>query len=67
MVVNNWYITVQMYTDIIGDTWWPRIYFVCFWIGMVLIQLNILIAIVLEIYSSVADDLRIKNHQLNTR
>ena len=34
---------------------WVRLYFVTFWVAIVLIQLNIVIAIVLEIFSAVAD------------
>ena len=37
------------------NEWWVRMYFVTFWVTIVLIQLNILIAIVLEIFSAVAD------------
>mmetsp|Transcript_45970 Transcript_45970/g.60921 ORF Transcript_45970/g.60921 Transcript_45970/m.60921 type:complete len:268 (-) Transcript_45970:310-1113(-) len=57
MVVNNWFLTVDQYTAIMGEgsVIWVRIYFVSFWVTIVLIQLNILIAIVLEIFGSVAD------------
>ena len=58
MVVNNWFITVDMYTDIKGpgNVWWVRIFFISFWIVIVLIQLNIVIAVILEIYSSVTEE-----------
>lgn len=57
MVVNNWYVTVNQYTVIMGEhnQWWVRLYFVSFWVTIVLIELNILIAIVLEIFSAVAE------------
>ena len=57
MVVNNWFITVDMYSKICGEgsIWWVRSYFVSFWIVIVLIQMNILIAIVLEIFGTVAE------------
>ena len=57
MVVNNWYVTVNQYTSILGpkSVSWVHFYFVSFWVIIVLIQLNILIAIVLEIFSAVAD------------
>ena len=57
MVVNNWFVTVDQYTAVMGEqnAWWIRMYFVSFWICIVLIQLNILIAVVLEIFGSVAD------------
>ena len=61
MVVNNWWVVVNMFTNVMGTddyftSLWIRSFFISFWIGMVLIQLNILIAIVLEIYGSVMDD-----------
>ena len=65
MVVNNWWVTVAMFTNVMADGYftflWIRLFFVSFWIGMVLIQLNILIAIVLEIYGSVMDDVKEQN------
>ena len=65
MVVNNWWVTVAMFTNVMADSYlaflWIRLFFVSFWIGMVLIQLNILIAIVLEIYGSVMDDIHDRN------
>ena len=59
MVINNWFIVVDMYTDIMsqdeGDAkGYVRFYFISFWIVIVLMQMNLLIAIVLEIYGSVA-------------
>ena len=55
MVVNNWYVTVDMYANIMGEATGVRLYFVSFWIAIVLIQMNIVIAIVLEIYGSVTN------------
>lgn len=60
MVVNNWFITVNIYGEITGYPTLVRLFFISFWITIVLIQLNILIAIVLEIYSSVTDQVREK-------
>ena len=37
MVVNNWFVTVNMYSDVMGETVWVRLYFVSFWIAIVLI------------------------------
>ena len=65
MIVNNWFVTVAMFTDILGEYWWVRLYFVSFWIGMVLIQLNILIALVLEIYSATSELLEAKYKKKN--
>lgn len=54
MIINNWFVTVDMYVDIEKDSWvWVRCFFISFWIAIVLIQVNIVIAIILEINSSV--------------
>lgn len=66
MVVNNWFVTVDMYTSIMGEEsfMWVRAYFVLFWITIVLIQLNIIIAVVLEIFGSVADQVNDYMHHV---
>lgn len=66
MVVNNWFVTVDMYTNIMGEAsyMWVRAYFVLFWITIVLIQLNIIIAVVLEIFGSVADQVNDYMHHV---
>ena len=46
-----------MYTYVL-ESFWPRIYFVTFWIFSVLIMLNIAVAFVLDIYHSVSDDIK---------
>ena len=54
MIINNWFVTVDMYTEIEKDTMvWVRGFFISFWIAIVLIQVNILVAIILEIHTSV--------------
>ena len=58
MIVNNWFITVDMYVNIMGEVAGVRLYFVSFWIAIVLIQMNIVIAIVLEIYGSVSTQVK---------
>ena len=55
MVVNNWFVTVGMLVDITGQTVATRFYFVTFWMATVLVLLNIVIAIVLEIFGSVTN------------
>ena len=56
---------MDMYTSIMPG--WQRtlihIYFITFWIAIVLIQMNIVIAIVLEIYGSVTEQVREKYHK----
>ena len=53
MVVNNWFYTCNMFTAITGNKW-PRVYFISFWAIIVLVFLNIVLAVMLEIYSAVA-------------
>lgn len=73
MVVNNWFVVVQMFVNVKDDdssgfsTFWIRAFFVSFWIIMVLIQLNIVIAIVLEIYGSVSDEVKEKQEKKQFR
>ena len=52
MIVNNWYVTCDMFTDIVGS-FWPRVYFITFWVICVLIMLNLVVSFVLEIYAEV--------------
>ena len=58
MIINNWFITVDMYVAIKGGQNWYRLYFVSFWIITVLIMFNTFIAIILEIHSSVSSVVR---------
>ena len=53
MVVNNWQETVEMYQNVTGFQRIPQLFFIVFWCCVVLILLNVLIALILEIYSSV--------------
>ena len=55
MVVNNWFVTVGMLSDITGHQVATHFYFVTFWMAIVLVLLNIVIAIVLEIFGSVTN------------
>ena len=52
MVINNWFVTIDMYEDV-TDSRFPTFFFVFFWIFVVNVLLNILIALILEIYSAV--------------
>ena len=56
MVVNNWWVVVNMQTDVVGYAPLVRLWFTSFWVITVLILVNIMVAIVLEIYGSVSDD-----------
>lgn len=53
MVVNNWYVTCNMYCYVMGNKW-PRLYFILFWALTVLIMLNLVIAFIIEIYDTVS-------------
>ena len=55
MIVNNWFVTVKMYTNVFDSTL-PRVFFVSFWCIVVLIVLNVVVSIVLDIYDSVFDE-----------
>ena len=52
MVINNWFVTIDMYIDV-TDSRFPTFFFVLFWVFVVNVLLNILIALILEIYSAV--------------
>ena len=53
MVVNNWFITIDMYEAVTDDSLLPTLFFVTFWAFITLELLNVLIALILEVYSSV--------------
>jgi two pore calcium channel protein len=55
MIVNNWYITCNMFVLVKGNNW-PRCFFVAFWVIVVLIMLNLVISFILEIYSETEED-----------
>lgn len=52
MVVNNWFIIVEMFEEVTG-TFWSRFFFIFFYFFSVLVILNILVALSIDIYSSV--------------
>ena len=59
MVVNNWWVVVNMYTSLHAEKYKKliRLYFVVFWILVVLLLMNIMIAIVLEIYGTLQPEI----------
>ena len=61
MVVNNWNITIDMYQNVLDAYYYPVIFFVTFWCFVVLIILNVLIALIIEIYNSVEPDVTAKD------
>ena len=56
MVVNNWFLTTNMLSDIYDGATWPRIFVASFWVFCVLIVTNLIIANVIEIYDSRWDE-----------
>ena len=60
MVVNNWFVTVDMYQAVMQQESVPLFFFITFWCFVVLILLNVLIALILEIYSSVEPEVAMK-------
>ena len=58
MVVNNWFVVVNMYAELFPEwTVLVRLFFVVFWITVVLLLMNIMIAIVLEIYDTLQPEI----------
>ena len=57
MVINNWFVVIDILMIIIGDSWYIKIFFFSFWIIVVLILMNIVIAIVLEIHDSLKEEI----------
>ena len=53
MIVNNWFVTIDMYRAVTSDQVTPVIFFFSFWCFVVLILLNVVLSLVLEIFSSV--------------
>ena len=49
MVVNNWYVVVNMTVSVVGHTTLVRIYFITFYVVVCIVLVNIMIAIVLEL------------------
>lgn len=58
MVVNNWFVTTQMYADVLKEPMVPFFFFVCFWVTVVLILMNVVLSMILEIYASVEPEVK---------
>ena len=48
MVVNNWWITTNMLCDIVDHSW-PKTFIASFWVLIVLVVANLIVANVIEI------------------
>ena len=55
MVVNNWWVVVDMTSAYAPQPgWFVKCFFILFWIVIVLVMVNIIISIVLEIHGKLA-------------
>ena len=52
MVVNNWFVTTNMLSGLYDGAAWPKIFVASFWVFVVLIVANLIIANVIEIYDA---------------
>ena len=64
MVVNNWFITCNMFIDISGSHL-PKFFFISFWIFTVLIIFNLVISNIIEIYDSVEEEITTKFRRID--
>lgn len=55
MIINNWPAMTDMMCNAAGGVW-PRIYFMVFYVFVQWIILNLVIAMMLEIYTNVSDE-----------
>ena len=55
MVVNNWWVTTNMLSDI-TDSHWPRVFVATFWVLVVLVVANLILANVIEIQDNRSDN-----------
>lgn len=53
IVVNNWFVVVQMFVDVCGGVKLYRFYFIVFYYFGVIIGLNIVVAFAIDMYSAV--------------
>ena len=56
MIINNWPAMTDMMCNTSGENW-PRVYFMVFYIFVQWIILNIVIAMMLEIFDNVAGEM----------
>ena len=51
MIVNNWWVIAEMYTDAIQSKW-SRVYFASFYFWCVLIVINLVVAFVIDMFTA---------------
>lgn len=59
MIINNWPAITDMMVNASGETW-PRIFFMVFYVIVQWIVLNLVIAMMLEIYTNVEDEVQVE-------
>ena len=64
MVVNNWIVTIGMYQSVAGTYTFPEVFFASFWCFVTVILLNVIVALIIEIYSSVEPEVARKTKQI---
>ena len=64
MVINNWFVTIDMYKAVLDARYIPTLFFVLFWIFVVLVLFNVVVALILEIYSSVEPEVHDQSNKL---
>eukprot|EP00354_Favella_ehrenbergii_P005493 CAMPEP_0170460592 /NCGR_PEP_ID=MMETSP0123-20130129/6876_1 /TAXON_ID=182087 /ORGANISM="Favella ehrenbergii, Strain Fehren 1" /LENGTH=153 /DNA_ID=CAMNT_0010725523 /DNA_START=2202 /DNA_END=2663 /DNA_ORIENTATION=+ len=67
MIVNNWYVVVGFYVDKTGNSMATRLFFISFWIIVVLILMNLIIAMVLQIHDGLQEANDEKFRQIDIR
>ena len=67
MVINNWYIVIDMFSELTGHYWYVHLFFVSFWVIVVLILVNIIVSIVLEIHDSLSAEVDQKFHKIKVK
>ena len=56
MVENNWQLFVSMYAVALKDSPWVYIYFLTFYIMSAIVIVNILLALIIDIYTTIEDN-----------
>jgi len=64
MVVNNWYVTCNMYCYVCNSKW-PILFFILFWIITVEIMVMLMISFVCEIYDSTSKEIQVEFKRRN--
>ena len=65
LVVNNWIVTINMYQAVVSPYTYPEVFFVTFWCSCSLILMNVIVALIIEIYSSVEPEVAKKTKQVS--